>query len=137
MKTILVLEDESSVLALMGCWLKDYRLLQATTAEQALQLFIDCGGRISLLVTDVRLTTRSGIQVALIFRSRRPRLPVVLISGYPELLWRDLDTDDLQRLGANSVVILEKPITGQTLSDAVRVLIGEPSPERVLRAQGL
>ncbi|MBZ5581432.1 MAG: response regulator [Acidobacteriia bacterium] len=129
MKTLLVVEDDASVLTLMGHWLKQYRLLQATTAEQALQLSSECGSQIALLITDVRLATRSGIQVALRLRAEIPDLPVILMSGYPESAWRALDAADLRRLGTHSVTILDKPLQAQVLASRVAELIGESTSE--------
>jgi CheY-like chemotaxis protein len=134
--TILVLEDELSVLRLMALWLKEYKLLQAATAAQALRLFIDAHRRIAVLVTDVRLAKSSGIQVALLLRSQIPDLPVCLISGYPETEWRDSDADDLDRLGSSSVLILQKPITAKALTNAVQELLAAPHPEKARTAAG-
>jgi CheY-like chemotaxis protein len=130
MGTILVLEDELSVLRLMTLWLKEYKLLQAATAAQALRLFIDGGRRIALLVADVRLAKSSGIQVALLLRTQIPDLPVCLISGYPETAWRDLDAAALDRLGSSSVLILQKPITAKALTNAVQHLLTTPRREK-------
>jgi two-component system, chemotaxis family, chemotaxis protein CheY len=126
MKTVLLLEDEPSVLKLMGHWLRSYSLIQAATAEQAIEFSGDCDRKIDLLVADVRLPTRSGIQVALQLRSDIPALPVILISGYPVSGWRDQEATDLERLGSCLVTILSKPFQGQTLSNAVCELIGAP-----------
>lgn len=123
MKTLLVLEDESSITRLMRHVLREYSLIEASTAEQALRLFTDVGRKIDLLIADVTLPTSSGIQVALLLRSEVPDLPVILTSGYDVSPWNDRDSADLERLGSRSVAILQKPFQGKALSDAVRELI--------------
>jgi len=130
LKTLLVLEDNPSVMVVLRLMLEQYSLIEASTAEQALRLFTDVGRKIDLLVADVTLPTSSGIQVALLLRLRIPELPVILTSGYPVSAWSDRHSADLDRLGTKSVAILQKPFQGNALSDAVRELI-ETAPEAV------
>src|SRR5260370_15348450 len=129
LKPLLVLEDHPSVMMVLRLMLEQYNVIEASTAEQALRLFTDHGRKIDLLVADVTLPTSSGIQVALLLRSEVPDLPVILTSGYPVSAWNDRDSADLERLGSNSVAILQKPFQSKALSDAVRELIGTAPAE--------
>lgn len=122
MKTLLVLEDESSLMTLMRHMLKQYYLIEAISAEQALHLFGAHGRQVDLLIADVTLPKSSGIQVALLLRSKVPDLPVILTSGYPVKSWSDRDSADLERLGSNGVTIISKPFHATVLSNAVREL---------------
>ncbi len=122
--TLLVLEDEPIVMKLLRNILKPYSLIEAVTGEEALVRFIDYGHRIDLLIADVTLPQISGIQVALIVRSKIPRLPIILTSGYPVSSWPAQDAAGLQRLGLNSVAILQKPFQVQALRQAVCELVG-------------
>jgi two-component system cell cycle sensor histidine kinase/response regulator CckA len=133
LRTILVLEDEPSIMKFMRLLLEKNSLIEATTAEQALRLFTDVGRKIDLLVADVTLPTSTGIQVALLLRLEIPDLPVILTSGYPVNDWSDCDLADLGRLGANSVAILPKPFQGKALSDEVRELLA-PKVEKTKTA---
>src|SRR5260370_41846289 len=101
-KALLVLEDNPSVMMVLRLMLEQYSLIEASTAEQALRLFIDHGRKIELLVADVTLPTSSGIQVALLLRKEIPTLRVILTSGYPVGAWSDGDSADLVRLGSTS-----------------------------------
>lgn len=129
MKTILVLEDESSLLKLIGLVLKQYRLIKAANAEEALRLFAEHDHHLDLLLADLKLPRSSGIQVALLLRAEIPDLPVILTSGYPEGGWSDRDSADRERLGPNLVAMLQKPFQAQALLDRVRELIGAPDAE--------
>jgi two-component system cell cycle sensor histidine kinase/response regulator CckA len=129
-----VLEDESSLMNLLRHMLKQFSLIEATTAEQALRLFIEHGRQVDLLVADLTLPTSSGIQVALLLRAEIPDLPVILTSGYPMSDWTGRDYTDLQRLGSTSVALLSRPFKAQVLSDAVRKLIEAPQNERARTA---
>ncbi len=134
MKTVLVLEDKSSLIKVLRRVLKRFSLIEATTAEQALRLFIEHGRQVDLLVADLTLPTSSGIQVALLLRAEIPDLPVILTSGYPMSDWTGRDYTDLQRLGSTSVALLSRPFKAQVLSDAVRKLIEVPQNERARTA---
>lgn len=129
METLLLLEDESSVMKLVRHMLKQYNLIEATTAEQAIRLVNERDRRVHLLLADVTLPTSSGIQVALLLRSEIPDLPVILTSGYPVGDWTSRDSADLERLGSSSVAIIQKPFQRQVLLQTVRALIGEPQNE--------
>ena len=117
-KTLLLLEDDPSVMRVLRMMLEQYTLIEATTGEQALGLFAEHGRKVNLLITHLTLPRSSGIQVALLFRSRTPDLPVILTTGYPISAWSDRDSADLERLG--SVAILSKPFQVQSLWKAVR-----------------
>jgi CheY-like chemotaxis protein len=134
MKTILVVEDEPSVRTLLRRKLKDYTLLEANTAEQALQLFKDNARQIDVLVADVTLKTSSGIQVALTLRSEIPDLPVILTSAFPVGRWNDRDSADLQRLGWRSLTILQKPFQAKLRSTAIIELIGAVKTDKARTA---
>ena len=123
-KRLLVLEDEPSVMRSMRHMLRRYSIIEATTAEQALRLFKDSGRHVDLLLADVTIPTSSGIQVALLLRSEIPKLPVILTSESPVSCWCRNDFADLDRLGSNSVAILQKPFQVQGLLRAVRRLTG-------------
>src|SRR5262245_19458062 len=109
LKTILILEDEYSLMKLLRQMLKRYSLLEAANAEQALRRFNENNRKIELLIADLTLPKSSGIQVALLLRSELPGLPVILTSGYPAAGWSDRDFSDLERLGPDTVSILQKP----------------------------
>jgi CheY-like chemotaxis protein len=133
-KTLLVLEDELIVMVLLRHVLKQYRLIEAATAEQALRLFNEHGRRIDLLLADVTLPTISGIQVALLLRMEMPNLPVILTSGYPVAAWAMSDADDLQRLGSTLVAVIQKPFQAGVIPSTIREMIGTEPFEAVRTA---
>jgi CheY-like chemotaxis protein len=127
MKTILLLDDEFVVMEFLRHVLQKYALIEASTAEQALRLFNENGRQLDLLLADLSLPKSSGIQVTLLLRSEIPDLPVILTSGYPVSAWSERDSADLERLGSNTVTILQKPFYPEVVSNAVCELIGAPT----------
>jgi len=134
-KTILVLEDEPSLMSLLRRVLgrHGYDILEAANPEEAVQQFNDSHRQIDLLLADVGLPGVSGVQVALLLRSERPDLRVILTSGYPPHAWSARDSGFLHRLGPDSVSILLKPFVPRTLLNAISELIESP-PSELLRA---
>jgi CheY-like chemotaxis protein len=125
-KVILLMEDDPLVMAYMRQILKQYKVIEAATAEEALRLFNDCGREVDLLVANLMLPTKvsSGIEVALTLRSERPNLPVIVTSGFPAGMWSRRNTADLGRLGSDFVAVIEKPIQAQVFVNAVNRLLG-------------
>jgi len=138
MKTILVLANEGIVMAIFRHMLKEYSVIEATNAEEALTLFRNNHRRFDLLLADVTLPTISGTQVALLFRFQNPNLPVILTSDYSVNEWPRRDWIDRERLGPSRTVFLQKPFRAQVLLRAVGELIGTPLPEmeRAVYQQG-
>jgi CheY-like chemotaxis protein len=134
MKTLLLLDDEEVLMKLLGLMLNQYNLLEATTAQQALQLFAGRDRQVDLLLADVTLPASSGIQVALLLRAEIPNLPVLLTSGFPVDSWGRKDTADLARLGSHLVAVLQKPFDVQELRKTIRELIGTSPTEMVRTA---
>jgi PAS domain S-box-containing protein len=85
-----------------------YEVLRANDGEEGLTVFASHEGEIDLVVSDVVMPRLSGVEMAVRLRSRRPSLPVVLMSGYTQ--------DELQRPhGLGQVVFVAKPFTAATL----------------------
>jgi len=113
---ILVVEDERALLDLDLQMLKilNYRVVGATTTEEALSLFKK-EQDIELVFTDIMLSeTRTGIELAKMLKKIRPDTKVVFTSGY---------SDDSIRIEANiklGVNLLQKPFTHIGLSHFLR-----------------
>lgn len=82
-RTILAVDDAPSVRTLIVrvCKANGYRVIEATSGEEALRLAGEERGLIDILVTDVDLPGISGPELATDIRLTRPRLPVCFISG--------------------------------------------------------
>ena len=83
---ILLVEDADSVRAAVRDMLRSggYEVVGVETAEQALYVFERDGGEFDLVFSDVVLPDGDGLQLVEFLRSRKPGLPVLLSSGYPD-----------------------------------------------------
>jgi CheY-like chemotaxis protein len=118
-ETVLVVDDEPSVRALMAEVLTDqgYRVLEADTGAVALQI-LQTRQTIDLLVSDVGLPGgMNGRQLADAARSLRPGLKVLFVTGYAENA----------ALGSGrldpGMHVLTKPFSIPTLSERVKELL--------------
>ena len=126
MKTILVVEDDPFVLSVFRSVLrpKGYAILEATSAEQALKWY-GTPQQIDLIIADVALPLRSGIQVALELRKSVPDLRIILTSGYPLNMWPDVAM--LHEVPPDAIRILQKPFLPKELLYKTEELIGNPN----------
>ena len=99
-----------------------YLVLESINAADAIARFQHARGQIDLFVADVNLPSSTGIQVALLLRAELPTLRVILTSGYARSDWQGRDAADLERLGLDSLKILQKPFMPQALLHCIQKL---------------
>jgi DNA-binding NtrC family response regulator len=95
-----------------------YRVLEAADGRVALELAERYPGSISLLVADVVMPEVGGPELARLMVAARPRLRVVLVTGYGG----DEHADELDGL---AVETLEKPFTTDAFVAKVREVLDE------------
>jgi DNA-binding response OmpR family regulator len=116
--TILLVDDDPDVRSLMRTFLEheSYSVLSSGDAERASQIF-RAVPQIDLLVTDLNLPGRSGMELARELKALRRELPVLMISGGM------LDTAQEAGLEAEGWSFLAKPFRlPELLSTVHRIL---------------
>jgi CheY-like chemotaxis protein len=85
-QTILVAEDEDGVRAVVERVLTThgYRVIVATSGEEAIALARSHDGPIDVLLTDVVMPKMSGTELADALAEERDSMPVIFMSGYTE-----------------------------------------------------
>jgi DNA-binding NtrC family response regulator len=80
-RTILIAEDEEKMRRILEVNLQDqYRILLAKDGEEALRLFKE--DEVDLLLTDMRMPGRDGLNLLHEVKRHRPEVPVILITAY-------------------------------------------------------
>ena len=114
--SVLVVEDEPRVRAIARRALEGagYRVLEAETGPEALELLRRPGAKVALVLTDVVLPGMNGPELACRVAELAPGTPVVLTSGYPD--------GEIGRRGllAPGAAFLSKPFTPEALVAMVR-----------------
>jgi DNA-binding response OmpR family regulator len=126
MPTVLVLEDDPTILNLLGTYLRRsaYTAYLSPSSESAMEQFRLAGGTVDLLIADVTLPDKSGVYTGVHLRAEYPRLRLLFISGYPEEDWSAADRVLLGQLPPESVRVLVKPFSPMDLITKVDELIG-------------
>lgn len=122
-ETVLLVEDEGAVREFTKIALQrsGYRVIEAESAEVALELLESMERLIHLLLTDVVLPGIDGRELARRVCERRPEARVLFMSGYT----RALCTEDGYRMPG--VQLIEKPFTAQALLARTRQLLAPAS----------
>ncbi len=121
-ETILLVEDEESVRRLASLLLErsGYRLLVASSAEEALETARGYEGKIDLLLTDVVLPGLNGRRLADLLAPERPSMKVVFASGY-------FDERGILEPGSD---FIQKPFNPETLARSVRRVLDRKGHKR-------
>jgi heterodisulfide reductase subunit A len=109
MKPILIVDDEAIVRDSIGDWLRNagYQVETAETGEIALEMVEK--REYSILILDVRLPGKSGIQVLKEVKASKPQIKSIIITAFPS----QGVADEAMRLGA--VDFLIKPVLCENL----------------------
>jgi CheY-like chemotaxis protein len=126
MNHILVIDDEDSILTMVCNFLKGagYHVFSAHDGKQALQFFET--NPIDLIITDIFMPEKDGLEVIITMRNKHPDVPVIAITGGAYLGILHV----AQRIGA--VCTLEKPFKLEDLLAAIRRYLpaGHPAADR-------
>ena len=117
------MDDEEAVREVVTWELSEmgYRVLPAGGGEEALVLYQQHRGEVSLVLLDLLMPGIGGAGFYRTLREHDPAVPVIVLSGYPSELGAESDLDGI-------VEWLQKPLSLGELTQAVgRVLRGEPT----------
>lgn len=83
---VLVVDDEENILSAFRDFLKKEHceMVAASGVEEAMGVL--SRQRINLLITDIRLEDTSGVTFFMEAKRIYPKLPVIVITGYPDLV---------------------------------------------------
>jgi CheY-like chemotaxis protein len=127
---VLIVEDDADLLRILGRLLaaNGHRVGLAADGEQGLALLR--AGRFDLMLTDILMPVREGIETIIAVKAEAPQTRIIAMSGGARLSADDC-LDLARSLGADAV--LAKPFAGDTLLRLVDELLGPtraawPSP---------
>jgi CheY-like chemotaxis protein len=111
---ILVVEDDDIVRMLIVDVLEelDFKVVEASDAEEALKIVNDSDQAIDLMMTDMGLPGMDGRELATEARKVRPTLPILFASGYAENI--DVPQD---------MHVIGKPFSIDQLRDKVKSVL--------------
>lgn len=118
-ETIVIAEDDETVLDMEAKLLENcgYKVIRAADGIQALESFLQAKDEVRLLILDVMMPKKGGLEVAEAARSVRPDIGVLFNSGYP------LDLLRKKGLLEGDVHFFTKPIAPRELLTKVREIL--------------
>ena len=122
---IAVVDDDQRILESLGALLEsaDYAARAFTSAKELLES--GCLAESDCLISDIDMPVMDGLQLLQKVRAERPELPIILITGLPDM------PDRLPPGSAGNYILFRKPFDGQELltaiSDALRDLLPRTS----------
>jgi two-component system cell cycle sensor histidine kinase/response regulator CckA len=126
-RTVLVVDDEPMVRALLGQLLEEwgFKAAEADNGKAALELARKLKGTLSLVITDVVMPHMDGYDFAQAFRQLYPDVPILFMTGQCPAALED-------RLSKEREQILFKPFNPDAFLDAVaRLLESRVNQKRV------
>ncbi|HEY9070982.1 MAG TPA: transporter substrate-binding domain-containing protein [Candidatus Ozemobacteraceae bacterium] len=123
-ETILLVEDEAALLKMTTQMLErlGYRVVQASTPDEAVRWMTGNRDRIDLVITDVIMPGMDGASLMRRLTPLRPGIRCIYISGYP--------SEAISHHGVleEGVQFLAKPFTPQQLGAKIREVLGMKLP---------
>ena len=118
--TVLVIEDEEPLVKMFRKILEmlGYRVLEARTGKEAVELAKTFDGQIDLALLDIKLPNMSGNQIYPLIMEARPNLKVVVCSGY------SIDGPAQEILDAGAQAFIQKPFFISTLAEKLKDVLG-------------
>jgi DNA-binding NtrC family response regulator len=115
--TVLVVDDDQTVLAVIAAMLRSVRFNALTTMScaDAVRL-LESFGTVTALIAEIDMRGESGIRLAADLRLRQPGLPVLFISATAA----EANVRDVPQPWA----FIAKPFNGDELADQLKLLLG-------------
>jgi PAS domain S-box-containing protein len=118
---VLVVDDEETVVAVISGMLTrlGYSVTGKTKSTEALELFRESPLDFDLVIADQTMPFMTGSELARRMMEKRKGMPVILITGYSEMI----SPEDALALGIRDFIV--KPITKTDLAGTVRRVLDE------------
>ena len=116
---ILFLDDEKAIVAMVKQILDSlgYKVVATTSSTDALEVFRAQPDRFDLIVTDQTMPNMTGEELSKKLMRIRPDIPIILCTGYGELI----DEDTAKSMGIREFVM--KPLLMRDLAETIRKVL--------------
>ncbi|MDD8031134.1 MAG: response regulator [Acidobacteriota bacterium] len=118
-KKIIIVDDDESIRKTFSLLLSGhYNIFLAKDAREALT-WLECLP-VDMIIADLRLPGKNGLQMLLDFRQGGYQGKIILISAFPD----QIETEDLESLGVDRLFV--KPLDLRALIEAIDLLLKQP-----------
>lgn len=102
-----------------------YRVTVMHDSDEALKAFQQTPDRYALLISDYSMPKRTGVELACCIAEIRPKLPIIILSGYHE----EILSEDSRCFGIRK--FLTKPIVSEKLGATVREVLDKRADDAI------
>jgi CheY-like chemotaxis protein len=119
--TILLVDDNKTIVDVTNEMLTQfgYTVLTSTSSAEAFRIFVDNASDIDLVITDYSMPNLNGIELAQEISQLRPNLPLVLTTGYSEVIAKDFPEN------LKIITVLKKPVGFATLGKTMAEILAK------------
>ncbi|MEI7811877.1 MAG: response regulator [Ignavibacteria bacterium] len=112
--TVLVIDDDRKIIDAFYYLMEseNCEMISATNVDEVMERIE--GKHLDLIITDFMLETKSSIEIFTLIRKSHPEVPLVVMTGYPELI----SEKDVKNFGGN--YLLTKPLELKRLRSVIR-----------------
>ncbi len=111
---VLIVDDDDNILhAFRSFFKKEQCLMDAASSTEDAHAKLK-RSLYDLVITDIRMSNQSGVTFCMQIKHKHPRLPVIVITGYPDLF----SEKEVKKLGADYFFL--KPLELDKLRTAIR-----------------
>lgn len=122
--TIAVVDDDQGILESLEGLLESADHTVRLFASAAALLESGCLAEIDCLISDINMPAMDGFELARVVHAARPELPIILVTGHPEML------DRLPPMGPTHYRVFKKPFDGEELLKAISDALRNPKLHR-------
>jgi FixJ family two-component response regulator len=120
--TIAVVDDDQRILESLENLLESADYAVRAFASAAALRESGCLAEIGCLISDIDMPVTDGFELLRVVHAARPELPIILITGHPDMLNR------LPHVDSRHCHLFRKPFNGQELLAAVSDVLRNPKP---------
>ncbi len=121
MATVLIVEDDDALREIYESILEceGFKILSASNGEEGLRILTSNEKQIDMVLSDVRMPKKNGVEMLVDLRKKDPKKPpVLLVSGFSEYTRE-------QAIKEGAFDLLNKPLRMEQLIDALQKMAAE------------
>ena len=111
---IAMVDDDQRILGALEILLESADYVVRSFASAKALLENGCLAEVDCLISDIDMPVMDGFELLRLVRAERPDLPVIFITGHPDML------DRLSPMVRNGFCMFKKPFDGEELLSALR-----------------
>ena|ERR1700722_2687264 len=113
--TVLLTDDNELIRTTLRSWFTaaNFRVIEAVDGMNALELAIEHAGSIDVVVTDVRMPRKDGLELRRRLHQMYPEIPVIVISSYADEILQAYP----------ECIVFSKPVNPNRLVSKIRKLV--------------